>query len=350
MEKICILLEDHADIKYCKTTIALIKYSKYDVVAIIDSKNKGKFSDDVLGTHKKIPFVSNIKEAFKINKKIKALFIGISPPGGEFPEIMRNHVKEALSMGLNVVSGLHYFLSEDPEFCELARLSGSKIIDIRKISKDKIYYNRYNPRRAGTNVILTVGSDCSVGKMITTIELNKSALNRGLKSTIAMTGHTGMMIVGDGIPVDATISDFTIGTISKYIQYLAENHDYVFVEGQGTITHGNISLALLHGAEPDYLVLCHQVGRKYIKGYNQWLIPPLNELVKIYEYASSWKKGTNYARVIGISLDTHLLSHEEAIIYINSVQKELNIVTTDPWRFGVKKIIDEIISKHKMKI
>lgn len=349
MKKICILLEGHANIKYCKTAIALIIYGKYDTVAIIDSNNSGKFSDEVLGVHKKIPFVSCIEDALQINDEIEAVFIGISPAGGEFPEVMRCHIRDALKQGLDVISGLHYFLCDDTEFHELAQISGSKIIDMRKVSEDKISFNRYNPRRPGSNVILTVGSDCSVGKMITTIELNKSAENRGLKSAIAATGHTGMMIVGDGIPVDATISDFTIGIISKYVHNLAENYDYVFVEGQGTITHGNISLALLHGAEPDYLILCHQVGRERIKGYDQWVIPSLNELVRIYEYASSWKKGSDYARVVGISLDTHLLSYADATAYINTVQKELGIITTDPWRFGVDGIIDEIIYKSSQK-
>lgn len=344
MKKICILLEDHANIKYCKTALALIKYSKYEVVAIIDSNNIGKYSDEVFGIHNKIPFVSCIEDALKIDDKIKAEYIGIAPAGGQFPEVMRCHVRDALKRGIDVVSGLHYFLCYDTEFQKIAKDNGSKIIDLRKISENKISFNRYNPHRPGSNIILTVGSDCSVGKMTTTFELNRAAEDRKLNSIIAATGHTGMMIVGDGIPADATVCDFTIGIVSKYVHDLAEKHDYVFVEGQGSITHGITSLALLHGSEPDYLILCHQVGREHVKGYDQWTIPPLSELIKIYEYASSWRKGSDYARVIGISLDTHLLSDIDAEAYIISVEKELGIITTDPWRFGVDRLINKIIA------
>lgn len=339
MEKICILLEGYTHPYYYKTALGLILYGNYEIVALIDSSNRRKYSDEIFGIREKIPFVGSIKEALEIEKNISSLFMGISPPGGKLPEIMIPILKEAIENNLNIVSGLHDFIEEIDLLKGIVKRD-NQIWDVRKIEKKHLISDMYHPKNKETKIFLTVGSDCSVGKMITTMELNKYMLAHNKKTTVAATGQTGIMITRHGIPVDAVISDYVIGTLSKYISDLSKNYEYIFVEGQGGITHRDVSLGILYASEPNYLILCHQLTRKKVKGYKDWDIVSLGELVKIYEYASSWnRKDLRGAKVIGVSLDTHLLTEEDARREIEAIEKELNIPVTDPLRFGVEKLL-----------
>ncbi|WP_027410595.1 DUF1611 domain-containing protein [Anoxybacteroides tepidamans] len=349
MKKWVILLEKHSSIYYSKTTISLLRYRSKDISSIIDSDNCGKTSKELYGFGEEIPIFSSLDEAIAHNSAIDTIVIGIAPPDGRMPNVMKEIVMEAICKGLNVVNVLHDLLQDHPDFVKAAQKSGSNLIDVRKFELNT-KLSRYNPHREGSFTVLTVGSDCAVGKLTTCLELNSEAKRRSINSVVAATGQTGILIAGHGIPVDHTICDFTIGIVGSYVKTLSDNYDWVFVEGQGTITHGHISLALIHGSQPDAMVLCHEAGRSTIKGYDCWKIPSLNRLIEIYEDAASWSRNDNRKpKVVGISLNTQSLSEHEAVSYLRSVEKETGLVSVDPIRFGVKDLLIEL-SKYKQSI
>jgi uncharacterized NAD-dependent epimerase/dehydratase family protein len=270
--------------------------------------------------------------------------IGIAPIGGRLPEAWRGEVLQAMRAGLNVVSGLHHFLSDDPELAAAAREHHVMISDVRRPPDDlAMRIGQGLPHRSGSHVVYFCGTDCNVGKMTTAIELDRTARDRGISSVFAPTGQTGIMISGIGIPADRFISDFLAGGTEGMVVPLAEQYDWVFVEGQGSLIHpaySPVTLGLIHGSAPDLLVLCHQARRTHIHDYDV-VIPPLAEMRRIYESAAGWLKP---APVVALALNTFGLSEDEAHAEIEAAQAELGLPVSDPVRFGAASLLDALLS------
>ena len=251
----------------------------------------------------------------------------------------------ALERGLEVVSGLHQFLGEDPELSAAAQEYHGRIWDVRRPPEALAMRIREGTlHRRGSHVVSFCGSDCNVGKMTACVELDLAARRRGISSVFAATGQTGIMVSGAGIPVDRFISDFVSGGVEAMVLDYAERYDWVFVEGQGSLGHpaySAVTLGLLHGAAPDLLILCHEAGRTHIHGYDI-AIPPLSVVQEINETAVAWLKP---APVVAIALNTARLDADEAQAAIEAAAQETGLPVTDPVRFGADMLLDALLEK-----
>ena len=336
--RVVILTEGYFGGLEAKTATGLIMYKPEEVVAILDSTKAGKTVQDILGFGGNIPIVAKMADSLKY--KPNALLIGIAPRGGKLPMEWREVIKQAMENGLDIISGLHDMLNEDSELSTLALRRRVKLFDLRE-SKQYNKVSMGDPSLIKAKVILTVGSDCKTGKMITALELTKSASGFGWKSLFVATGQTGIVIAGEGVPIDSVIGDFMSGAIEEFLIEKSTSFDLLSVEGQGTIIHpgySGVSLALIHGSLPDAMVLCHYPGRERIKNYRV-KIPPLLELVRLHEEVA---KPVKPCRVIGISLNTSHLSDDEARREIEKIEDETELPTVDPVRFGCEELVKAI--------
>ncbi len=336
--RLVILTEGRLDVFSAKTAVSIIRYRKDDVVALIDRANAGKDLESIIGIGKGIPIVKNIEETLHLTPT--ALLIGIAPPGGMLPPEWRKHIIDALQNKLHIISGLHYHLGDDHEFYQLARDHGLEICDIRK-PPENIPLGTGKAKETRTFRILTVGSDCNIGKMVTSLEITNAAKKRGMNACFVATGQTGIMIEGSGIAVDHVISDFISGAAEKLV--LDRSHyKLLSIEGQGTIVHpaySGVTLGLLHGSAPQGLILCHQPTRKALRHFNDFPILPLPYLIDLYEKLA---QPVYPCKVLGISLNCVDMSDHDALKEIQKVEKETKLPATDPIKFGVDKFIDSI--------
>jgi uncharacterized NAD-dependent epimerase/dehydratase family protein len=344
LKKIVILAEGSFELHYGKTATGVIRYGRDEVVAVIDSTRAGQDVAHALGVDlgKGIPVVRDIHEALKYQPD--TLLIGIAPQGGNLPAAWRWQLLTAMEKGLDIVNGLHVFFSEDDELQTAARKHGVTLWDVRR-PPDKRLVSRYVPHRTGSHTILAVGSDCATGKMTTMLELNNEARHRGLSSEFVATGQTGIMISGNGLPVDRIISDFVAGMVEEMVLDFTARYDWVFVEGQGALNHPGyspVTLGLLHGALPDALIFCHKAGTTAIEGYDHCPFPSFKRMIEINEDAVNWLYPTHTSKVVGISLVTLHLSEQEAYDEVKRVEDETGLPTTDVLRFGAGKLMDTL--------
>ena len=316
------------------------------MVAVLDSTRAGATVQEVLGFGGEIPIVGRLEEALRIDPPPQALLIGIATQGGWLPEEWRPALEAAMEAGLELWSGLHTFLGDDPALAAAARRAGVAIRDLRKPPAELPVSTG---RAAETEAyrVLTVGSDCNVGKMTAALEIRRALEVRGLRTGFAATGQTGILIEGRGIAVDAVVSDFIAGAAEQVTLEAAVGADVVLVEGQGSLLHpgySGVSLGLLHGTMPQGLVLCAMPARQTIYGgrYDWVTIPPLDEVMRLYEEASRWVRPPERARVVGICLATYDLSEREAADQLRQARELTGLPVTDPIRFGVDEIAEVI--------
>ena len=259
----------------------------------------------LLGVGKDIPVIGSLNEA----PHADTLLIGIAPSGGKLPTEMRKIVLEAISRKMTIIAGLHEFLSDDLEISQAAAHSGSRIVDLRR--SDYSAVSQRKGFREECMRILTVGQDCGVGKMVTSIEICRGLKQVGSDAKFVATGQTGILIEGDGCPIDAVVSDFINGAAENLVM-INQNHEFLSIEGQGSVLHPRysaVTLGLLHGSMPQGLVLCAEAGRKTVSGMDHISLPSLEKLKKLYESLADWD---SFQGVIGISLNCRNVSQEEA--------------------------------------
>lgn len=329
-----------------KTASGVIRYGRWPIVGVIDSTQEGKTVGKVLNLDCKAPILGSFRQSLGLTPKPQALLLGTAPQGGFLTKADRAVVREALTAGLHVISGLHQFLTADPEFVALAQQFGATLWDVRAVD-DTPVINQLHPRPAGTQVITLVGTDCSVGKMVTALELDQGARRQGLKSAFVATGQTGILISGRGIPLDRVIGDFMAGRVEQAIldEITQSAPEVVFVEGQGAIYHpaySGITLALIHGSQPDGLILCHNPSQSHIRNYPQVPIPPWPEMIARVETVASWLKP---CKVLGISLNTSAFDEAEAQRVLEDAQAQTGLPATDPVRFGVEPLLQALQMK-----
>ena len=345
MRRIAILAEGAFGWHTGKTATGVIRYGKDPVVAVIDSTRAGQDVSQALNADmgRGIPIVKDIHEA--LTYQPDTLLIGIAPMGGALPESWRWQLLAAIDAGLNLVSGLHFFLSEDEELRGAAEKRGVEIWDVRRPPETK-RVGMFRPHRPGSHTVLMVGSDCAAGKMTVALELDREARARGLNSAFLATGQTGILIAGSGFPADRIISDFVAGETEHLVLDLTSKHDWVFVEGQGALNHPGyspVTLGLIHGSMPEAMIFCHHAGAIAIDGLEHATFPELNRLIRLNEEVVNILPQSRPSKVVGIALVTIGMSDEQALDAIKQIEDETGLPTTDVWRFGAGKLMDALV-------
>lgn len=278
-----------------------------------------------------------VQEAIK--KGARTLVLSVNNSGGYIEPDWVPTIIEALEAGLDVASGMHERLSGIPEVAARASELGRQLIDVRHPSGKLKTGNGI--KRTG-NRLLTVGTDCSVGKMYTALALEKEMLSRDLDASFVATGQCGIFVSGDGIAIDCVISDFISGAAESLTPDNSENH-WDIVEGQGSLSHASfagVSLGLLHGTQPDALVLCHAEQRSHMRGLPGYPLPDLLEAMEMNLQAA---RLTNpLARFVGVSVNTSMLSEADAIETLERYKKRTGLACVDPVRTGVSAILDRL--------
>jgi uncharacterized NAD-dependent epimerase/dehydratase family protein len=329
-----------------KTANSIIRYHPERTVAVLDRQHAGQAVQDVLGFCGGIPVVGSMREGLALGPT--SVLLGIAPKGGQLPSEWRAWLAEALDAGCDVWNGLHTFLSDDPVLAEKARANGRTLHDLRRPPADLPIASGL-AKSVNPLVVLTVGTDCNVGKMTAQLQLTRKLEERGIRTRFVPTGQTGIMIEGWGIAVDAVVADFVAGAAEWLTVEGSRNADVVLVEGQGSINHpgySGVTVGLMHGSCPDAMILCHQTSRQYIGDYREaaWLrIPPLSHYVTLYESVGA---AVHPTRVIGISLNTFDLSDVEARRACERAQQETGLPATDPVRFDAAPLVNAIADER----
>lgn len=339
-----ILAEGKFNSRESKTANAVLRFIPDNAVALIDSAQAGKTVEEVIGYGGDTPVVSSFQETLSFSPN--ALLIGIAPIGGDLPDEWRPIVLDAIGEGLDIVSGLHAFLSDDNEFATAAGENKVEIIDLRKPPADLVV-SEDRWRERSSYVLLTVGTDVAIGKMTTLIQLigflDKSTLN----SLFIATGQTGLLFTDKGVCVDAVKSDFIAGSIESEIMKVDKDCDLQLIEGQGSLFHqgySGVTLGLIHGSMPDGIIMCHEHSRK-MNDYGTNL-PTLTEAIELHKAVM---KPFREVDLIGVSLDTSELSEDEARIAINDAEEETGLPADDPVRFGSDKLGGAILDAVRRK-
>jgi uncharacterized NAD-dependent epimerase/dehydratase family protein len=271
----------------------------------------------------------------------KTLVIGVANRGGVISAAWKTVLLSALAAGFDIASGLHNLLRDEPDLVAAAADHGGQLVDVRVPTEDYPIAN--GVPRAGKRM-LAVGTDCSVGKMYTALAVDIEMRARGLKSSFRATGQTGILITGGGVPLDAVIADFMAGSI----EHLTPDNDpdhWDIIEGQGSLFHvsySGVTLALIHGGQPDALVLCHEPTREHMRGLLGYRLP---SIAAVRDLALSLAQVANpTCQVVGISVNTQHLSGADAKAYLITVEAELGLPAVDPFRHGAERLVDALVA------
>ncbi|HST17051.1 MAG TPA: DUF1611 domain-containing protein [Gaiellaceae bacterium] len=321
------------DPHYGKTAHGVMRYRPEDVVAVLDSTSAG---DELYG----FPVVARVADALPYGPT--AALVGVATAGGRFPPAWRRLLKDAIAAGLDIENGLHEFVTRDDELIVLARERGVELRDLRRPPDGLNVPTGANLTHDATTV-LTVGSDCAIGKMTVALELDREARRRGLASEFVPTGQTGIAIAGWGIAVDAVVSDFIAGAAEQLVlEGVSRGGTLLFVEGQGSVLHpaySGVTLGLIHGSAPHAYVLCHVAGETVVDENPRFPMPSLRELIDLHESLSLLARR---APVRAIALNTRHLDEGAARLAVEAAEAETGLPADDPVRFGAARLVDAL--------
>ena len=335
-ERTLILAEGFsADRHYGKTMHGVLRYRGSDVVAVLDSARAGESENGV-------PIVGDVEAALAFGPAVA--LVGVATQGGRFPAAWRDLLRDCIGAGLSIENGLHEMLADDPELGPLADRAGVELRDLRRPPPGLDCATGAN-LEVDARIVLTVGSDCAIGKMTVSLELDRAARERGLASVFVPTGQTGIAIAGWGIAVDAVVSDFLAGAAERLVvEGRRRGGELLLVEGQGSLVHpaySGVTLGLLHGSVPHTLVLCHRPGTTEVEGYPGHPLPSLAELVELHERSSLPRRR---ARVVAIALNTAGLDDSAAAEAVSSAASETGLPAADPVRHGADELLDAVLA------
>jgi uncharacterized NAD-dependent epimerase/dehydratase family protein len=346
--RLVILAEGNFGFHHGKTAMGVIRFGTDKVVAVIDSTQAGRNVREWLGDsgHYDIPIVDSLNASLGFLPRADALLIGIAPTGGRLPDEWRVLILAAIRSGLDILSGLHTLLGDDAEFVEAARRSGVRLIDYRRPPErmETAVGRLHDP---GKRVILTVGTDCAIGKMSVGLELRRAAHAAGRSASFVPTGQTGMMIEGWGVTVDRVIADFLQGACEWLVEEGERRGDWVIVEGQGSLDHpaySSVTLGLIHGTTPHAMVMVHKPG---LADHDfdhlperRFPIASLPGFIALHEQLASVVAPS---KVVAIALNTSLFPDEaDARRLIAETAAETGLPVDDPVRFGGDALWAEI--------
>jgi uncharacterized NAD-dependent epimerase/dehydratase family protein len=343
--RLVILTEGQWHVHNAKTAMGVIRYGTDHVVALLDSAIAGRNVAEWM-PGQDIPVVASLAEALVLRERPDTLLIGIAPTGGKLPESWRTTILQAIEAGLAVHSGLHTLLGDDPEFAAAATMAGVEIVDYRR-PPDRFETSVGRRHKPGSRVILTVGTDCAIGKMSVALELRRSALAAGDAAVFVPTGQTGMMIDGWGVAMDRVISDFAQGTMEWLVEEGESRGDWLIVEGQGSLDHpaySSVTLGLIHGATPHAMVMVHKPGMAEHDFDHlpdaSFPIARLPEFIRLHEAVAGLVAP---ARVVAVACNTSLYGDEaEARRVVDAIAAETGLPAADPVRFGADGLWREI--------
>jgi uncharacterized NAD-dependent epimerase/dehydratase family protein len=323
-----------------KTAINLLRYRHADIAAVLDGPSAGMSAQEVFGTGGDVPLVADLAEVADAD----ALYVGIAPPGGKLPAAWEPTILQGIKQGLDIVSGLHDFLSANPVYVETAAKYGVQLVDVRQ--------NTYRDIATGQGLsgnctrIHTVGQDCSLGKMVVSVELQQALERAGHQARFLATGQTGIMISGRGVPVDCVIADFVNGAIERLV-LADQDTDFQLIEGQGSITHpaySAVTLGLLHGCAPDGLVYCYEAGRTHVKGLDDIPLPRIEDQIEILLKIANLR---HPCHLIGIAVNTRTLGPEAAAEEVRRAEQRFGLPATDVYREGPEKLVQASIDLRR---
>lgn len=322
------------DEHYGKTMRGIVHYAPDPVVAILDSARAGE-------SYREIPIVATVDEALAYGPTTAT--VGVATQGGRFPPAWRELLKDSIRAGLDLESGLHEFISDDAELSGLAREHGVELRDLRKPPPELSVPTGEN-LQVPAKIVLTVGSDCAIGKKTVAVELDLAARNRGLKSVFVPTGQTGIAIAGWGIAIDAVVADFLAGAAERLVvEGSQRGGELLWVEGQGSLAHpaySGVTMGLIHGSAPHAYVFVHKARATHVEGYPDHPLPDLRELIALHERVSLRLRP---ARVAAVALHTGELDEDDARAEIERVGAETGLTTDDPVRFGADTLLDAVL-------
>ena len=271
----------------------------------------------------------------------KTVVIGVANRGGIISQAWKKVLVQALEEGFDLASGLHNLLRDEPDLAAVAEATGRALHDVRVPS---VKYPIANGVKRTGKRVLAVGTDCSVGKMYTALAMDREMKERGLKSSFRATGQTGILITGNGVPLDAVIADFMAGAV-EWLTPDADADHWDHIEGQGSLFHvsySGVTMALIHGGQPDALVLAHEPTRLHMRGLPDYGLPSLEAL---RDMALPLARIANPAcEVVGVSVNTQHMNEQEAAAYLDAVEERMALPATDPYRFGAAKLVDALLA------
>ena len=315
----------------CKTAFGLRDWCRDDVI--------GEWSRPAATVSLGVPRLSPLEAA---RRGAGSIVVGVAPTGGVLPEHWQDDLEAALDAGLDAVSGLHTRLASLPRLVRAAARSGTRLVDVRNPAAS--YPVGSGRKRAGRRV-LTVGTDCALGKKYTALALTRALHAQGAAATFRATGQTGIMIAGSGIPMDALVSDFLAGAAESLSPDNEPAH-WDVIEGQGSLFHpayAAVTLGLLHGSQPDAVVLCHAPERVTIEEYPDYPIPPLPQVID--EYLRAGRLTNRDVRCVGVSINSSTLDDDQWQRYRHRLEQELQLPVCDPMRGGVDAIASALLER-----
>lgn len=345
-----ILAEGKYDTSDAKTAHGLVRKSmRYRIVGVIDSKYAGMDAGEVLDGRKRgIKIYRDLEEALRENPSASVLIVGVAVAGGMLPPSYRVAIREAMERGLSIVSGLHEFLSDDPEFSKIARERGVEIIDVRKMYQGmKVFYSG-KIREVNSYRIVVLGTDACVGKRTTAWMLADEFNRRGVKTAFIGTGQTAWMQGAKyGIVLDAMINDFITGGLEHEVwrAYVEEKPDVIIVPGQGAMLHPAFpgSFEIVNLLSPQAVILQHAPKRRHLEDFPELPVPPLERYIRLVEIMTDRKP-------VAVTVNTEGMSPEEVESYIEEVERRYGIVACAPVLHGVSKIVDLLIGEIKVGV
>ena len=269
----------------------------------------------------------------------QTLVIGVANRGGVISAAWKQVLLQALALGFDLASGLHNLLRDEADLVAAARAHGRSLFDVRVPS---VAYPIANGVKRTGKRCLAVGTDCSVGKMYTGLAMDIEMQKRGMKSTFRPTGQTGILITGGGVPLDAVVADFMAGAV----EYLTPDNDpdhWDHIEGQGSLFHvsySGVTMALIHGGQPDALVLAHEPTRKHMRGLPGYALPSVEALRDMVLPIA--RIANPACQIVGVSVNTQHLSEEDALAYLAEVEGRMGLPTVDTFRQGAARLVDAL--------
>jgi uncharacterized NAD-dependent epimerase/dehydratase family protein len=342
--RLVILTEGQTHPTPAKMAAGVLRFRPQDVVALLDSQKAGMDAAALMGVGQGIPIISDLALAHNIGAN--TLLLGITPAGGQLPTAWRQTILQAITLGMDVISGMHTFLNDDLEFKNAAASAEANLFDLRR-TPDDLTVSQCRSALTSTFRIHTVGTDCNCGKKVTAIYIHRELQRRGLSSEFIATGQTGVLISGKGMALDRVIGDFISGAAERLV---LENqiYDYLVIEGQGSLTHplyAGVTLSMLYGFAPQALILCHQVDRSVMRGTPNTPVPSVQTMIDLYERIT---QPVYPARVLGIALNMMNITDDHAAReHVERTHKETGLPVTDVVRLGAANLVDAILQYQK---
>jgi uncharacterized NAD-dependent epimerase/dehydratase family protein len=341
--RLALLMHGHLRDRHGKMGFGLLRYSDAEIVCVIDAGEAGGSLEAITGIASSAPIVSNAREAAALGADV--LVVAVATSGGVLPNGYREEIITALMSGMSLVNGLHGRYADDPEYAAALR-PGAWIWDVRQ-EPSGLGSGRGRAALLECCRVLTVGTDMAIGKMTASLEMDRVARERGLRSRMIATGQIGICITGDGVPLDAVRVDFASGSVEAQCLKHGPTHDILHIEGQGSALHPGSTawVALMRGSMPTDLILVHRAGQtRLANGLDSFVLPPLPDVIALYETVASAGVGYAAAKVRGIALNcARLSSIDEIDAACAAVTEETGLVCVDVVRHGAARLLDALL-------